>query len=116
MLYIKSLAAFCLLVTLSGCFGSSPVKGSLNSLEEPRPELVITGDLDDVETLEEIFLELHAGISGEISDRIHESPGNTGLLEARSIVDASFDMYSDGYIIEAINLIYDAEELLERNN
>ncbi|HMA77089.1 MAG TPA: hypothetical protein VKO43_07265 [Candidatus Krumholzibacteriaceae bacterium] len=107
MFYIKLCAAVCLFVILYGCAPNIDKKTEADTLSAETRNLEVEGEL------ESIFLEMHLTALQKIS-ALKKSSANQALkFEIISIVNTAEEFYLKGDIIEAIELLNEADELLE---
>ena len=114
MLYLKLCVAASLLVIFNGC--TPKIQNGTETAAELHPEAEPIGEFGDKKTLEDIFLKLHLIITQKMSVRKDRTLKESVTFEIISIVNTAEEFYLQGDTIEAIELLNEAEELLEQNN
>jgi len=100
-----------LLALVAGCASSPPAV--------PRPgEAARAGaapeDSAAAEAYEEIFLELHSELLGELGRKETGGAPDAHVIEARAIVQIAEEIYLEGNVLLAIQLLNEAEHHLRQ--
>lgn len=105
------LSVIALLALAAGCASSPPAVPRPG--EDARPGAALE-DTTTAEAYEEIFLELHSDLLGELERKETGGAPDVHVIEARAIVQIAEEIYLEGNVLLAIQLLNEAEHQLRQ--
>ena len=102
-------AIMALFIVLAGCAEAPPAFDDLSSMH--RIDQI---DSTDSVELERIFIDSHSRILGEITRLERSTQHDVNLIEIKSIVIIAEEVYLQGNVMLALNLLTEAELLLRQ--
>jgi hypothetical protein len=107
---VKQLLTIIVVSCVVGCAATQSPAPRMGTEETP----VQVADSVAAETYEELFLELYSDLLSELERKEEVDRLNIHIIEARSIIQIAEELYLEGNVLLAVQLLNEAEQHLRQ--